>query len=207
MAGLTKPALARLVERHLAGSHVALVSATFAYPAAPLLPWLCHARISDYGERNFAIYFWTIGHGGRTRAQDEYRIQTKLERGDRRLAFDRGTTLLLGYYRSDLDTSGRSVGNNAPNEMEVFAAWDALPRLRLGYSSSCQVPFSTLLRAHQVGFGSCVRSLPGGVVETVIAVPPRHLDLYMEHASLGHQNIDLQSLRRSIALRENATTP
>jgi hypothetical protein len=207
LPGLQKPAIARVIQDCLDGSAVQVLDARFAYSAAPLLPWLCRVKLPDYGERRYAMYFWTIGHGGRTRSLHEYRIQTKLEGGHpKQLAFDQGTTLLLGYYRSELDTSGRSVGNRNPTDMEVFAAWDALPRLRLGFSSSCQVPLGTLRQAYETGLGLSSRTLPDGSRETVIAVPPRHLDLYLEHASLGHANLDTEALHRAIGLRELAAS-
>jgi hypothetical protein len=207
LPGLYKRAIARLIKDCLDGSAVQLLDARFAYPAAPLLPWLCRVKLRDYGERRYAMYFWTIGHGGHTRSVNEYRIQTKLEGGlPRQLAFDQGTTLLLGYFRSDLDASGRSLGNQNPPDMEVFAAWDALPRLRLGFSSSCQVPLETLKQAYQAGLGLSRRTLPDGTRETVIAFPPRHLDLYLEHASLGHANLNTEGLHRAIGLRELAAS-
>jgi len=204
MAALAKPELAKRIVECLEGSRAQILEARFHYPTAPLLPWLCRAKLADLGERRFAMYFWTIGHGGRTRSPGEYRIQTKLEGGPRQLAFDQGTTLLLGYYRSDLDASGRAAGNDTPRDMEVFVAWDPLHHLRLGSSSSCQVPLRTLMQAREAGLGEGMRTLPSSASELVIAVSARNLDLYLEHASLGHGNVDLESLGRAVGMRRVA---
>ena len=42
------------------------------------LPWRVKAQIGYLAPWMYVVYAWTIGHGGRTRAATEYRIQLKL---------------------------------------------------------------------------------------------------------------------------------
>src|SRR4051812_16567834 len=87
------------------------------------LPWRCTVTFADGSFRKFSLYFWTISHGGRSRSQQEYRIQAKLKTS-RSLVFTHGTTLLLGYYSSDYDRVGREEGNVPFDDMEILVAWD-----------------------------------------------------------------------------------
>jgi len=135
--------------------------------------------------RTYLVYVWTIGHGGKSRTQDEYRIQAKLPVG-RDLTVGGGTTLLLGYYHEEADRAGRELGNTPNDGMEIFVAWDASKHLRVGTSSSCQVPFGLMDDARLVGSAWLDRRIAHGERETVIALRPEMLAKYLSLASGGH---------------------
>ena len=157
------------------------------------LPWWCHLQFGDGSQREYGVYFWTVSHGGKTRSVDEYRIQTKLKT-DRQLRVGSGTIILLGYYHASVDRSGRAVGNHPPDGMEVFVAWDALHHLRLGASSSCQVPFPLMYDAYLKGKACITRRLDPHAKESIFAFRPQYLASYLRMVSGGHDRVSVDAL-------------
>lgn len=204
MAGLRKPRIAARISAALEESGVSVEEASFAGSGEELLPWNCLLRFSGAIRRRFSMYFWTIGHGGRSRSQTEYRIQTKLG-SQRRLSFQHGTTILLGYYVDSEDKVGKEVGNDPPTGMEVFAAWNPVGHLRLGSSSSCQVPFAALKEAHEWGAAVTERRIAGGQPEAVLCMKPEHLDVYLRMASGGHEGVKTDDFLQAVALERVRT--
>ncbi|HUW95204.1 MAG TPA: hypothetical protein VMW58_05415 [Anaerolineae bacterium] len=192
MPGLTKARILERIQNVLIDSNAQLLNATFIGKSADL-PCRCTVVFRGGSRRHYDLYFWTIAHGGRSRRRDEYRIQIKLKI-DRRLRVDAGTTVLLGYYHETLDRSGRARGNTPPDGMEVFVAWDALYHLRLGASSSCQVPFSVMYDAYLNGKACVRRSLASGDDELVYGLRPEYLSSYLRAASGGHAAVVLHEL-------------
>lgn len=199
MAGLRKPRIADRIATSLEESGVSVDEARFTGLGEELLPWNCLLRFSGAVKRRYSMYFWTIGHGGRSRSQTEYRIQTKLGT-QRRLSFQHGTTILLGYYLESEDKVGKDLGNEPPSGMEVFVAWNPVGHLRLGSSSSCQVPFAALTEAHEWGGAVVNRKIAGGVQETVFCMRPEHLDVYLRMASGGHEGAETDAFLQAVAL-------
>lgn len=159
-----------------------------------LLPWMADLEFPSHLRRRYRSYVWTIGHGGKSRPPYEYRIQTKLKDSPALLFGESATTLLLGYYHASLDVSGKAVGNNPSPDMEVIVAWDPLMHLRLGSSSSCQVPFGLLDKSRVIGVAEEQRRLANGDVEKVIAMRPDYLSQYLAVASGGHQFVDVKAI-------------
>ena len=143
--------------------------------------------------RRYSLYCWTIGHGGRTRASSEYRIQAKLKY-DRDLRFRGAATILAGYYDPALDVVGRELGNKPAADMRLFVMWDAINHLRVGASSSCQVSFETLERAYLSGVASAERRCADGQFETVIAFRPEYLSRYFLLAAAGHRHVTVDKI-------------
>lgn len=163
------------------------------------LPWSIEVAFPDQRVRSFRVYVWTVGHGGRSRASSEYRIQTKLG-GTPEFAFgDSATTVLLGYYDERVDVSGKAIGNTPPDGMEIVVAWDPILHLKLGVSSSCQVSLDLLERSHLVGATERTRSLAGGDVETVIAMRPEYFARYLATSTGGHRFASVQAMTSSRA--------
>lgn len=131
----------------------------------------------------------------------EYRIQTKLGT-QRRLSFDHGTTILLGYYLESADKVGKEVGNVPPDGMEVFVAWDPAAHLRLGSSSSCQVPFDLLRKGFDWGVAANSRRLSDGSEETIVTLRPEFLGDYLQAASGGHHKVDTAELLKKATVRQ-----
>lgn len=171
-----------------------------------LLPWNCCVRFSPTMTRRYSMFFWTVGHGGRTRSQTEYRIQTKLG-SQRRLSFEHGTTILLGYYIDVADKVGRELGNSPPKGMEVFVAWDPVAHLRLGSSSSCQVSFDLLQKGFEWGLAATKRRISGDITETILAMRAEHLGDYLQAAAGGHNKVDTEALTRKATVRQVRTAP
>ncbi len=143
--------------------------------------------------RRYRFYVWTVGHGGLARPKNEYRIQTKLK-VEASLQFGSGTTVLIGYYRRDVDIAGIKAGNEPPRDMEVFVAWDPVKHLRPGASSSCQVPFSTMYEAYLVGLSASQRKLADGSAELVLSFRPEYLAPYLLLAAHGHESVTRENL-------------
>jgi len=152
------------------------------------LPYLLRVALGRGEQREFALYFWSVSHGGRSRSDDEYRIQLKLE-DDFALRFDSDTTILLGYYDAALDRVGSSLGNEPPNGMEVIVAWDPMKHMFLGRSSSCQVRFRSMLAAHRRGVAMTERACDDGSAEQVYCFRPEFLGRYLYCARAGHRLI------------------
>src|SRR3954447_16140574 len=108
MPGLPKRRIASLIRSWVESEGVTVGESAFVGVKGDL-PWVCQLTFDSYTTRKFRLYFWTVGHGGRTRSQTEYRIQTKL-RVDRKLHIGNGTSLLLGYYNESLDDVGKELG-------------------------------------------------------------------------------------------------
>jgi len=193
MPGVKKSAIARRISEALSAGGCEVLVEGLVGPKGDL-PWQCEAVFPDGSRRTFRLYFWTISHGGRTRSQDEYRIQAKLKTA-RRLEFGLGTTLLLGYYLESEDRVGRAEGNSPTKGMEVFVAWDPLQHLRVGASSSCQVRFDLLHQAYLHGIAMADRRIADGVLEQVVAVRPEHLWRYLRSAAGGHNSLNKSLLR------------
>jgi hypothetical protein len=140
-------------------------------------------------ERRYNLYCWTIGHGGKTRSLAEYRIQTKLKSGTR-LSFGDAISVLLGYFDSDLTTVPSTKSGNAQPGMVVIVAWDATRHVRVGASSSCQVAYDVLLRAHLAGAASATRRSSAGGSETVIGIRPEFLARYLLAMDKGHNALN-----------------
>ena len=189
MAGLRKYHIAARISRVLSDAGCWVRDATFV-GAAGDLPWRCTVSFPDGASRQYSLYFWTISHGGRTRAHNEYRIQAKLKQS-RSLDSMGGTTLLMGYYSAGHDRIGRDEGNLPFADMEVFVAWDPLQHLRVGASSSCQVAFEVLERAFLNGFACAERRNSGGDRELVVGVRSELLCQYLRAAAGGHNLLDL----------------
>lgn len=192
MPGLRKGFITKLIIDVLERSQVRVLRMRPVNSASDL-PWQCIVEFRNAFRREYNIYFWTVSHGGKSRSVDEYRIQTKLK-VDRQLRVDRGTTILLGYYHESLDLSGRAVGNRPPDDMEVFVAWNALQHLRLGASSSCQVPFPLMYQAFLRGKACYLRRLADENRETILAFRPEYLSSYLEMASGGHNRVIIGAL-------------
>ena len=143
---------------------------------------------------NTAPTSWTIGHGGRSRSPNEYRIQTKLDDSPEFIFGESATTVLLGYYHASLDVSGKAIGNSPSSDMEIVVAWNPLMHLRLGASSSCQVPFELLDRSRLLGVAEGQRELANGELENVIAMRPEYFAQYLAVASGGHQFVDVEAI-------------
>jgi restriction-modification system family protein len=191
--GLRKTDLCLRVKQALESGDIQVSEASFV-GAGDDLPWRCEVRIRGYIRRTFLIYIWTIGHGGRSRPADEYRIQAKLKTG-RDLRFRDGVTVVLGYYRADLDSIGRGMGNNSPSDMEVFVAWDSSHHSIVGASSSCQVRFALLYEAYLKGAAVTERRTRGGSVECVFALRPERVPLYFEEVLGGHSSVSIDRLQ------------
>src|SRR5262249_6944529 len=104
MPGLRKTRLAEII-RTIVSQSAEVRESEFIGPGGDL-PGRCDLEWPTGIERQFIVYVWTIGHGGKSRSQQEYRIQTKLKL-PRPLQFEGGITLLLGYYDASLDGAGR----------------------------------------------------------------------------------------------------
>ena len=192
MPGLRKAWILQRIRDVLERSQVQLVRESLVGRTGDL-PWQCGVEFTDGSWREYNLYFWTVGHGGKSRSVDEYRIQIKLS-VDRHLRIDKGTTILLGYYHEAVDRSGRAVGSRPPDGMEVFVAWDALRHLRLGESSSCQVPFSLMYQAYLRGKAIGARSLAANEKEMILAFRPEYLSSYLRLSAGGHNRVDVSAL-------------
>ena len=185
MSGLKKVEIANRLTRFLVQSNVKIRSAEFSDENKDL-PWRVVIEFQNHMVRKYAIYMWTISHGGRTRSKYEYRIQIILKNGVNRLDFGFGTTLLLGYYDERSDYVGRSIGNLPSLGMEIIVVWDPIRHLQVGASSSCQVQFDTLEEAYRKGIATRKRLLPQGESEQVIALRPEYFAGYLAKVSGGH---------------------
>ena len=199
MSGLRKRTLADRIEKALRESGTEILSASFASDNPATLPWSCELQVPPFAPRRFVFYFWTIGHGGKTRAADEYRIQTKMP-NTRRLQFGRSTTLLLGYYSPEIEAIGSQPANEPRGGIEVFVAWDSVQHLRLGARSSCQVSLRTIYEAYKWGFSAQDRSISGNRTETIVAFRPESLAEYAMAAAGGHDHLNVEGLKEQIAL-------
>lgn len=192
MPGLTKACLAKLLTEGLKQGGAEVTGSSFAGSRGGL-PWLAPLVFRSGRSRKFRVYVWTVGHGGKTRAKNEYRIQTKLPKGHR-LQFEDGTTLLLGYYNQESDSAGRAVGNEPTAGLEVVVAWDPVQHLRLGASSSCHVGLDLMSDAYLSGLSSRSRRLSDDRSEAVLVMRTEYLASYFEEAAGGHDLVKPERL-------------
>jgi Methylase-associated X1 len=192
--GLRKRDIARRLTSFLELGDGRVIDASFD---GARLPWMCTVEASGHS-RVFRCYFWTVTHGGKHRADSEYRIQTLLTSADRRLAFGAGTTLLLGLYDAASDLAGRDLGHQIPEGMTVIVAWDPIKHIKLGASSSCQVPLDQLISAHLDGVAERTRGVRDEQTETVIAFRPEYLASYILQAAGGHDTVDVARLKATV---------
>lgn len=119
----------------------------------------------DDEQENLLIYVWNITHGGKTRSEDEFRIQIT---GVKKLDFiDNFKTLLLGIANID--------------GTDVFVAFNPFKHSTFGFSPSIQVNKKALTLAIQEGitFQEKSRSPKGGVSEIVIPFSPTYIIEYI----------------------------
>jgi hypothetical protein len=192
MPALSKHRLADIVTEVLRSSDAHPIVSGFVGEKGDL-PWCCEAAISGYIRKTFLFHFWTVSHGGKSRSSDEYRIQAKLKTA-RRLTLKGGVPVLLGYYNERYDEAGKLLGNDPPQGMEVFAAWDPVQHFRVGNSSSCQVGFRTLYDANLNGAVVVSRRLLDGSPEKVAAFRVERLARYLQVIVAGHENVSVQAL-------------
>ncbi|WP_299555734.1 hypothetical protein [uncultured Tateyamaria sp.] len=112
------------------------------------------------------LYVWNLSHGGKSRSQDEYRIQvTGIE------AFEpeqNGRTLLLGWSE----------------DFKVFAGFDVQRRLgTLGASPSIQITAKTLKTGLENGASLQDKTKD----EFAAALQPERLGRYVQHLSAAHR--------------------
>ena len=112
------------------------------------------------------LYVWNLSHGGKSRSQDEYRIQiTGIETFEPE---QNGRTLLLGWS----------------DDFNVFAGFDVQRRLgKMGASPSIQISARTL----QAGFESGASLQDKSKDEFAVALIPEKLGRYVQHLSTAHQ--------------------
>lgn len=195
MTGLRKPEIADRLKRAIESSEAVVVEGDFK-DGTNTLPWLCRIRFPAGMERNYTMYFWTVSHGGRGRASDEYRIQTTLKENNE-LEIESGTTLLLGWY----DPSRLGSEHQSSLDCNVIVAWNALDRLQVGKSSSCQVKLHTINEAVRAGVASHNRILGNEQTERVLAVREDYFVRYLIAASGGHQSASVAKIKNSSYVR------
>ena len=132
----------------------------------------------DDKSRDAKIIIYNISHGGKKRAEDEYRIQIK-EIGIEPEAECK--TIILGYH----------------SRMEVFAGWDASKHPSPKYSSSLQIRLEALEKASMYGFSTCDK----GNGEIVVAFKPGLMSEYIRNLedlhSFGESVYDLNILEEA----------
>lgn len=125
---------------------------------------------------NLKIYIWNLTHGGKTRNEDEYRIQLK---GKRLEQTANTKTLVLGWW----------------DDVGVFAGFDVRKRGSvLAKSPSVQISKSALRKAISNGFATHIR----GNDEIAVAFRPDFFVNYIQNLedihNLGESATDLQIL-------------
>jgi putative restriction endonuclease len=128
------------------------------------------------------VYIWTVTHGGKGRASEEYRIQpTATERFDPEIG---GKTLILGWWP----------------DAEVFAGYDLrFHSERLGSSPSFQVGEAALRQAAVSGLSPSEKASG----ELAIAFQPEFLGTYAQHLEEIH---DTGTAPQEVALLEKLGT-
>lgn len=116
-------------------------------------------------EYTIRLYIWNLSHGGRTRSDDEFRIQ------------------VTGIDKFELEPNGRTLILGWGEELGVFAGFSAQHRIgSFGMSPSIQIKSATLQAAEKLGAG--VQNKGGG--EHVIALRPDKLGRYIHHLTEAH---------------------
>ena len=192
MPGIGKQSIVDRLEAAIRG-HNTIIHHSHLAPGRRL-PWTIDLEFTNNIRRQYRSYVCTIGHGGKSRSPNEYRIRTKLDDSPVFIFGESATTILLGYYHARLDASSKAVGNNPPSDMEIVVAWNPLFHFRLGASSSCQVPFELLDKARLFGVAQAQRELASGDVENVIGMRPEYLSQYLAIASGGHQFANVEAI-------------
>lgn len=194
MGGLRKQTIAKRLAAAIELSGATVSEGSFR-GGRNTLPWRCTVRFPGGMERSFAMYFWTVTHGGRGRPEGEYRIQTTLKSGNS-LEVSGATTLMLGYYEwGDGDRLDRNDFKG------IVVAWNALNHLEVGRSSSCQVKFGAIKEAARVGVVVYERTLADGIQEKVVSVREDLFARYLVAASGGHGSVTEDGLRNSSYVR------
>ena len=165
MAQLTKKALIDLALDALADSGWGIACLTNAgtHPARFTMK---KAEV----EHTVRLYIWNLSHGGRTRSEEEFRIQ------------------ITGVARFEPEPAGQTVILGWGEGFGVFAGFDAQRRLgSFGASPSIQIR-STTLQAAEVA-GAATQDKGDG--EYAIGLRPDKLGLYIQHLEEAHAgNID-----------------
>ena len=116
-------------------------------------------------EHTVRLYIWNLSHGGRTRSEEEFRIQ------------------VTGIDQFEMEPGGRTLILGWGEEFGVFAGFSAQHRIgSFGASPSIQIKSATLRAAEAVGAGS--QDKGGG--EHVIGVRPDKLGRYVQHLTDAH---------------------
>lgn len=107
-------------------------------------------------ELNLRIFIWNITHGGKTRSEDEFRVQIKIPKNYNLNYND----IVLGWYKDD-----------------VFVGYDTSKHLHSAWSSSLQIKKSILEDAYKEGH-KIYNNKHG---EIVVAFNPSYLGIYIEN--------------------------
>ena len=165
MTRLSKNALVGLVVNAIAsdGWSVTLLTGSGTHPARFTME-------REGVEHTVRLYIWNLSHGGRSRPDDEFRIQ--VTGVDRFAPEPNGRTLILGW--------GEDFG--------VFASFDAQHRFgRVGASPSIQIKTATLRAAGDAG----AEIQDKGLAEHAIGLRPDRLGRYVQHLEEAHSgNLD-----------------
>ena len=180
MARLTKKKLIALVVDALAANGWAV---TFLTKQGEHPVRFTMEREGD--EYTVRLYIWNLSHGGKSRSEEEFRIQvTGVERFE---AEPNGRTVILGW--------GGTFG--------VFAGFDAQRRLGpFGASPSIQIKSATLQAANDVG----AELQDKGQGEYAIGLRPDRLGLYVLHLEDAHAG-NLRSILVPDEFREENDLP
>ena len=160
MAQITKKALVALAVDSLAADGWTVRHLTKAgnHPAR-------FAMQKGGDEQNVRLYIWNLSHGGRTRSEDEYRIQ------------------ITGVDRFEPEPDGQTVILGWGQDFGVFAGFDVKRRLGpFGASPSIQIKSATLQAAGNAG----AEIQDKGQGEYAIGIRPDKLGLYIHHLEEAH---------------------
>ncbi len=165
MAQLTKKALISLAVDAIAanGWNVSMLSRIGTHPTRFTME-------RNEVKHTVRLYIWNLSHGGRTRSQDEFRIQ------------------VTGVDRFEAERNGRTVILGWGEDFGVFAGFDAQYRLGpFGASPSIQIKSATLKAA--VGNGVEIQDKGNG--EYAVGLRPDKLGRYIQHLQEVHAgNLD-----------------
>ena len=165
MARLTKRALTALVVDAIAanGWTVALLTNSGTHPARFTME-------REGVEHTVRLYIWNLSHGGRSRAEEEFRIQ------------------VTGIDRFEPEPNGRTLILGWGEEFGAFAGFDVQHRDGpLGASPSIQITSATLRAAGNTG--AAIQGKRGG--EHAIALRPDKVGRYVQHQAEAHSgNLD-----------------
>ena len=116
-------------------------------------------------EHTVRLYIWNLSHGGKTRPDDEFRIQ------------------VTGIKRFEAEPNGRTLILGWGGELGVFAGFSAQHRISsFGKSPSIQIKSATLQAAEEMGAGIQDK----GEGEHVIALRPDKIGRYVQHLTDAH---------------------